>query len=47
MDMRNRLNELEARVAGQEKELAEYSGFISACKLSHSFDGYREANKKV
>lgn len=47
MEMRNRLNELEARVTGQEKELAEYSGFISACKLSHSLYRYREANRKV
>lgn len=47
MEMRNRLNDLETRVASQEKELAEYYSFISTCKLSHSFNRYREANKKV
>lgn len=30
MDMRNRLNKLETRVARQERDLAEYSDFISA-----------------
>ena len=39
--------DLETRVASQEKELAEYYSFISTCKLSHSFNRYREANKKV
>ena len=47
MEMRNRLNELESRVASQEKELVEKSVIISDCKLSHIFNGYREANKKV
>lgn len=47
MEMRNRLNDLETRVASQGEELAEYYSFISTCKLSHSFNRYREANKKV
>ena len=40
MDMRNRLNKLEDRIAGQEKELEDYTAFVSACKLSHAFGDF-------
>lgn len=40
MDMRNRLNKLEDRVAEQEKELEDYTAFVSAYKLSHTFGDF-------